>query len=99
MNTDAGSNENTLARRGYDEPDMAEWTAKILIGVHTLRQMVAQTRLRDERLLLTRATAPPARGVFFDPVPTARPESGTTERRPAEMNPDCAEAARAVSNL
>ena len=62
MTTDAGSNENTLARRGYDEPDMAEWTAKILIGVHTLRQMVAQTRLRDERLLLTQATAPPARG-------------------------------------
>ncbi|MGO8994076.1 MAG: hypothetical protein ACLQVI_12170 [Polyangiaceae bacterium] len=61
MTTNAGSNENTLARREHAEPDMGEWTAKILIGVHTLRQMVAQTRAPDERLLLTRATAPPTR--------------------------------------
>ncbi len=62
MTTNAGSNESTLARRERDEPDMAAWTAKILIGVHTLRQMIAQARARDERLLLTRATAPPTRG-------------------------------------
>jgi hypothetical protein len=55
MTAEPGSNGNELARRRRHEADIVEWTAQILLGLHALRQMVAQTKASGGRLLPKRS--------------------------------------------